>query len=207
MEIYVHQILSCMKENNLTRNAKSIITISMFVMILAINNPLFSSKKHIYLTSLRSLHFLANTHWHVYLSNREIFIHKCKHQWINYDYFGLSFFTMYTYFACNSTGTVNSVTCLIGTEWMTWVLTVFSIWISTSWKKKRPFCSCLLTKLKTEFFFIMTWGYFLPFPKHKKNQIPVLQLGPLQPAWQLHAPSVCSHVLQFEEQICEQFLP
>ena len=79
MEIYVHQILSCMKENNLTRNAKPIIPISMFVMILAINNPLFSSKKHIYLTSLRSLHFLANTYWHVYLSNRKIFIHS-KHQ-------------------------------------------------------------------------------------------------------------------------------
>lgn len=37
--------------------------------------------------------------------------------------------------------------------------------------------------------------------------VPILQLDPIQPARQLHVPSVCLHVLQLDEQTCVQFPP
>ena len=49
-------------------------------------------------------------------------------------------------------------------------------------------------------------SYMLSFNK-SIVQIPILQFGPIQPAEQLHIPSVWLHVLQFKEQTREQFSP
>ena len=40
-----------------------------------------------------------------------------------------------------------------------------------------------------------------------KIHLPLLQLDPIQPAWQLHFLSVGLHVLQLDEQTSEQFWP
>ena len=113
------------------------------------------------------------------------------------------------------TGSVKWITCLIDTERTAWRLTVFSVRFVTCYKISQQL------KSSKGLIFYGWWNRIssnvrlLDHVQHIKIRcwvsyfrfIPILQFGPLQPAIQLHVPSVCLHVLQLEEQTLKQSLP